>query len=112
MIRNVFEGRPAAAAASPRMGLFSITACVSRKHQRAGNLQTGADQTLVHFQNQNGFTKFRGDISTGEGQMKELGNRRIWKYQKSNINNIEKKLNYHRGRSGSEFATSGTFYII
>jgi hypothetical protein len=62
-------GRPAAAT-SFGTGPFSATG-VTREPQCAGNPEVWSDQTLLHFQNQDGITKYRGDISTGEGERKE-----------------------------------------
>jgi hypothetical protein len=39
------------AAASFRIGLFSAAALISRKSQRAGDLEMRGDQTWLHFQN-------------------------------------------------------------
>jgi hypothetical protein len=83
----------AAAATFPRICLFSATAYVSYEPQRPGDLEIGSAQTPLYFENHDGVTICRGDISTGEGQRKDQDRKYISKYHKNNKSDIQEELN-------------------
>jgi hypothetical protein len=53
------------------MGVFSAAAYVSLKPLHAGNMEIGDGQTSLDFQNQDGITNCRSDISIEEARIVE-----------------------------------------